>query len=169
MKRLVLFICTLLCANVLLAQTEFIVGNLKYYVTSSNPPKVSVCAADATITTANIPATVSYEGTTYSVTSIGWFRSCSSLTSVTIPNSVISIGEGAFYYCSSLTSITIPNSVTSIGEITFAFCSSLTSITIPNSVTSIGTGAFSSCYGLTSVTIPNSVTSIGKEAFCNCI
>ena len=193
MKRLALFICTLLCANVLLAQTEFIVGNLKYYVTSSNPPEVSVGRVDNTITTANIPATVSYEGTTYSVTSIGGgaFYGCSSLTSITIPNSVTSIGVGAFSGCSSLTSIIIPNSVTSIGDQAFYGCSSLTSVTIhnsvtyisyeafygcssltfidiPNSVTYIGGGAFKNCSGLTSVTIPNGVTSIGYEAFSGC-
>ena len=170
MKRLVLFICTLLCANVLLAQTEFIVGNLKYNVTSSNPPKVSVGQVDNTITTANIPATVIYDGTTYSVTSIGAqaFRDCSSLTSVTIPNSVTSIEERAFAYCSSLTSITIPNSVTSVGWWAFRDCDSLTSVTIPNSVTSIEWQAFESCNSLTSIIIPNSVTSIGEEAFAYC-
>ncbi len=146
-----------------------------------------------TITTANIPASVTYSGTTYSVTSIGnyafyncssltsvtignsvtsigdWaFRGCSSLTSVTIPNSVTSIEMAAFYGCSGLTSVTIPNSVTSIGDGAFYDCSSLTSVTIPNSVTSIGWGAFSGCSGLTSVTIPNSVTSIGRDAFYGC-
>ena len=74
------------------------------------------------------------------------------LTSMIIPNSVTSIGEGAFYICSSLTSVTIPNSVTSIGRGAFADCSSLTSITIPNSVTSIGDGAFDGCNNITSVT-----------------
>jgi len=105
-----------------------------------------------------------------SVTSIGKgaFSDCSGLTSVTIPNSVTSIVNYAFYYCSGLTSITIPNSVTSIGEGAFQYCSGLTSITIPNSVTSIGKYAFENCSGLTSITIPNSVTSIGKYAFENC-
>ena len=87
------------------------------------------------------------------------------LTFVTMPNSITSIGNYAFYYCSSLTSITIPNSVTSIGEDAFYYCSSLTSITIPNSVTSIGNYAFYYCSSLTSITIPNSVTSIGYDAF----
>ena len=124
MKRLALFICTLLCANVLSAQTEFIVGNLRYKVNSSNPTEVSVGKVDNTITTANIPATVSYNGTTYSVTSIGnsAFYICHSLTSVTIGNGVTSIDWGAFWGCSSLTSITIPNSVTSIGGAVFYNC-----------------------------------------------
>ena len=105
-----------------------------------------------------------------SVTSIGRsaFYGCSGLRSVTIGNSVTSIGNNAFRGCSGLTSITIPNSVTSIESSTFSGCSGLTSITIPNSVTSIGDYAFYSCSGLTSVTIPNSVTSIGGRAFSGC-
>ena len=87
---------------------------------------------------------------------------------VTIPDSVTSIGDYAFYNCSGLTSVTIPNSVTSIGNYAFSGCSGLTSVTIPNSVTNIGYGAFSGCSGLTSVTIPDSVTSIGNSAFYNC-
>ncbi|MCQ2387293.1 MAG: leucine-rich repeat protein, partial [Clostridia bacterium] len=81
---------------------------------------------------------------------------------------VTKINDYAFYNCSSLTSVTIGNSVTAIGSSAFSNCSSLTSITIPNSVTSIDSGAFSGCSKLTSVTIPNSVKSIGGHAFSNC-
>ena len=106
-----------------------------------------------------------------SVTSIGdrAFLGCSNLKNVIIGNGVTSIGDYAFCNCSSLTSVTIGNSVTSIGWSAFSSCSSLTSITIPDSVTSIGRSAFSSCSSLTSITIPDSVTSIGGSAFSYCI
>ena len=97
------------------------------------------------------------------------FRGCSGLKSVTIPDSVTSIGTWAFEDCSGLTSVTIGNGVTSIGSYAFYRCSALTSVTIPDGVTSIGTWAFRGCIGLTSVTIPDSVMSIGVQAFSDCI
>lgn len=118
-----------------------------------------------------IPETVMYDNTEYSVTSIDKkaFSGCSGLTEVTIPASVTSIGGDAFFNCSGLTSMTIPNSVTSIGTYAFQNCSGLTSLTISSSLTSINDCTFSGCSGLTSVSIPGSVTSIEWAAFSDCI
>ena len=105
-----------------------------------------------------------------SVTSIGdgAFYGCSALQTITIPNSVTSIGKYAFYNCSNLRNITIPHSVISIGNFAFNLCTSLQTITIPNSVTSVGISAFSGCTSLQTITIPNSVTSIGDSSFYRC-
>ena len=117
-----------------------------------------------------IPATITFNGITLSVTTIGdgAFEFCSDLTSITLPNSVTSIETGAFAGCSELTSIIIPESVTSIGTSAFSGCTGLTSIIIPESVTSIGSGAFSSCSGLTAITIPESIKKIEDYSFDGC-
>ena len=105
-----------------------------------------------------------------SVTSVGIaaFASCSAFTSVTIPNSVTSIGASAFNGCTSLTSITIPNSVTNVGDAAFSKCTSLTTITLPDGVLSVNDRTFSGCTQLTSVKMGENVTSIGEFAFENC-
>ena len=83
-----------------------------------------------------------------------------------VPNSVITIEDGAFKYCRGLTAVTIPNSVVTIDNAAFSSCRGLTSITIP--ATTIGDLAFFDCEGLTTITLSNSVTSIGSEAFSWC-
>lgn len=178
MKRL-LSLTTLLLMAVASFAHDFEVDGIYYVITSSTstPSEVSVSYEGSLSSfrkkyTGNvtIPATVTYSGTTYSVTSIGsWaFAECTSLKSVTIPSSVTSIGNYAFYGCSGLTSITIPESVTTIGESAFSRCTSFKSVIIPESVTSVGGNAFFGCSALTSVTIPKSVTSIGEWAFLEC-
>ena len=131
-----------------------------------------------------LPASVTYNGNIYSVTSMGnrAFYNCDSLTSITIPDSVTSIGDSAFYWCSSLTSITIGNGVTSIGDSAFWYCDSLKEVHISDIVAwcaidfedksanplYYGAALYLNGEIVTSLEIPNSVTSIGDYAFYNC-
>ena len=100
----------------------------------------------------------------------GAFSYCSGLTSITIPNSVISIEYNAFSYCSNLTSITIPASVTNIGESAFQECSNMVAVTFKEGIQlkNIGSYTFSHCSELTSITIPVNIVNIGKCAFSYC-
>ena len=192
-KGIIFLVFVLLCSLNLSAQTEFVIGNLKYTTTTDST--VSVGKNETPTGELVIPASVEYEGTQYSVTVIGWyaFSGCTGLTSIDIPNSVTSIENSAFQACTGLTSIDIPNSVRSIGISAFSGCTGLTAInvdeintayssidgvlfnksqtelvqypggkqgayTIPNSVTSIGGGAFSGCSGLTAINVDENNT-----------
>ena len=129
----------------------------------------------------------------YTVTAIGYeaFKDNTSITSVTIPDSVTLIDEFAFHYCESLkevnlgkglktidsdafahcyalTAITIPDSVTKLGTAVFQYCQNLESVMIGKGLTQINHAVFSYCYYLASVTIPASVTYIGVYAFDDC-
>ena len=95
------------------------------------------------------------------------FYTCWDLANVVMRNGITSIGDWAFVSC-SLTDITLPASLISIGEGAFSYCDKLEQITIPNSVASIGSVAFRDCDALNSVNIPASVTHIGDAAFANC-
>lgn len=148
---------------------DFKSGVLYYNI--GNNKTVSVVAGDVKYSgNVVIPSQVSYNGTIYTVTSIGdeAFKKCVNLMKVNIGNGLTWIGKSAFSGCNALTSITIPNSVTSIGERAFWGCSCLESVNIPDKVTCIENYTFSLCYGLTSVTIPSSVMRIGDYAFSYC-
>lgn len=148
--RTVLGVCLCLFITLSVRALDFTVGSLKY---TTNADGVSVFVAKQSTGLSGaieIPASVSYDGMGYVVTSIGHgaFFGCSGLTSVSIPSSVTSIGNAAFYDCDGLTSVIIPSCVTSIGIQAFSDCDRLTSVTIPSSVTAIGASAFIYCDGL---------------------
>ncbi len=98
------------------------------------------------------------------------FNGCTSLTFVTISNSITEIGQYAFKGCIGLTSVSIPKSVTKIGQCAFDGCTSLKTVTFEtdSALATIGSYAFKGCTGLTSVSIPKSVTEIGQYAFDGC-
>jgi hypothetical protein len=118
-----------------------------------------------------IPATVTNENVTYTVTSIAneALAYCGGVNTVVIPEGVTAIGTEAFNACFTLTSVKLPTGVKSIGDSAFQSCSVLESVNIPDGITEIGYSTFSSCEALTSISIPESVTSIGESAFFYCV
>jgi len=135
-------------------------GKTIYYKWANNKTELSVSYRGSEYDSYNeytgnvvIPESVTYNGATYPVTDIGEmaFFECSSLTSVTIPNSATSIGYFAFSRCSGLTSVTIPNSVTSIGSRVFSGCTNLTSVIISHNIEHIDPWVFGGCENLSSI------------------
>ena len=117
-----------------------------------------------------IPATVSYEGKSYTVTGIAeWaFDGCVGLTSVELPPTLEVIGRHAFAGCIRLSSLEFPSSLKCIDEYAFSNCSSLTSLALPSTLDSIGDYVFSGCSGLTSLQLPHGSTKMGDEVFLHC-
>ncbi|MCM1195201.1 MAG: leucine-rich repeat domain-containing protein, partial [Firmicutes bacterium] len=136
-------------------------GNALYLGNDDNLYVALIKAKDTDITTCEVNVR-----TKYIVARA--FDNCFKLTSITIPDSVQSIGDSAFENCQSLTSVTIPGSVTLIGGSAFSNCSNLTSVTILDGVQFIWQGAFVYCDNLTSITIPSSVTFIVGNVFSHC-
>lgn len=150
---------------------SFEVNDIYYTITGTNTVEVDMKYYHAHTYTGDVtvPETVSYNGTTYRVTSVGElaFSECPNLTSVKLPNSVTIIKSQAFYGCRNLTSVDLGNSVTTIQANALARCPAMTSVTIPNTVTTLGNGVFLSS-GFTSIVIPNAVTSIPDNTFSSC-
>ena len=169
-KQLLMTVAVLLC-SVAANAYDFETDGICYDITSATDLTVSVASGSEKYKgKIDIPSTVTYNSSTYTVTGIRGtaFRASMVLTQVTIPNSVKTIDAFAFSNCRNLSGVTIGNGVTSIEYSTFENCESLASVTIGNSVTYIGEYAFASCKRLTSITIPNSVKTIGQFAFQGC-
>ena len=149
-------------------ESEYAVRDgIKYKKTSANECEVisgGSCSGDVVI-----PEKITSNGKEYTVTSIGARAFYEyNISSVTIPNSVTSIGEYTFAKCRNLTTAVIPNSVTYIGQWAF-MGTGITSVIIPDGITSLEESIFNGCDYLSSVIIPNSVNSIGRKAFYRCL
>ena len=126
----------------------------------------TITKCDASVTNAVIPSEING----VPVTAIGdfaffWTGGASQLQSVTIPNTVTTIGRNAFQGCSQLTSVVIPDSVTELGQDIFANCTSLSQVTLGAGMTQIARTMFQGCKALRSIYIPSNITSIGYDAF----
>ncbi len=98
----------------------------------------------------------------------GAFKECSYLEHITIPEGVTNVGTETFYNCINLASIELPTIIYNIGDYAFAYCGELESIQLSNSLLSIGDWAFAYCGELKSIQLSNSLLSIGDWAFANC-
>ena len=98
----------------------------------------------------------------------GCFNGCTSLTNITLPNTINSLGVSCFESCTSLTNITLSNTITQLGDYCFWSCKSLTNITLPNSIKSLGNGCFNGCKSLTNITLPNTITQLTNSCFNDC-
>ena len=154
---------------------EFTVGDLNYRVNSDGVSVTVTGHVDGYNATGPlvIPESVSYDGHDYTVTVIGnvAFMYCFYLTSLTIPNTVTTIEEGAFAYCQGFTGdLVIPNSVVTIEPSAFQICTGLNgTLTLGTGLTTIGDYAFNSCDNLTGVVyIPSNVQSLGGNTFGYC-
>ena len=177
MKKNILFTLLALVCAVYAQAGKVKIGDLYYYLYSTdNTAAVTSPSSSSEKYSGDIviPSSVTYDGTTYSVTEIeSAFYGCTDITSVTIPGSITNIenkyvGWGVFKGCTGLITVVIGDGVQQIGEETFYGCTSLTSIVMPNSVTNIGLRAFNGCTALTSIVIPSSVTAIENLAFAGC-
>ena len=134
-----------------------IYDNCKYIGDEQNPYMILVGPIVSNITSCEVhPDT--------KVISYCAFNDCSILTSITIPEGVVTIGASAFSECKSLTNIVIPDSVTQLGGGLFFWCTSLTSVTFGDGVTQIHNGMFEKCTALTNVTLGNGIIKINKDA-----
>ena len=142
---------------------EVIADGITYWI---NEKEAVVAAADSSLTEANIPSVVEFEGNQYPVIKINdkVFFGNANLIVVTLPESLTTLGGEAFRGCQSLKIVKIPSKVTAIPDHCFEGCSSLESVTIPEGVTTIGSFAFQSC-NLNALTLPESLEAIESSAF----
>lgn len=181
MKKLFTFFLSLVASVGTVFAWDYIhvrIGDLYYNLDSLNKTaevtyhEISVCNYEGLISV-DIPSSIIYENKTYSVIGIGEASFCSgnnrsTITSVTIPNSVLEIGRSAFQDCSNLVNVTLGDNVNTIKGITFYGCSSLPSIVIPNSVTCIEERAFEYCENLKSIYLGSGLDTIGNGVFWHC-
>lgn len=192
-KSLLLFSAALLGAASAFAEVGDMIydGSFVYTVTSDTDAEVALTQYNGAASSVTVPSTIK-DNRTYTVTKIGnsVFYNKTTLSSVTIPNTVRELGASVFYMCTSLKSLTLPESVTAMGGScfygsgitsfvvpagvtaiegkTFSLCQNLEEVVLPEGITTFGAEVFAQCTSLKSITLPSSLTTIGTGAFTNC-
>lgn len=143
---------------------------ISYNILDADARTVAVADASPISGDLEIPATVTYNGTTYTVTEIAYSGlRYGHFTSIVQPNTITAIDRYAFYGNDSLTSCVLPSSLTSVGENAFSYCSAMTSFVIPASLTSIGDNAFNRCVNITSIVVEEGNPVYDSRDNCNAI
>lgn len=166
-----LLLASAIATSLSAAAYDFESAGIYYNITGNNTVEVTYSDRDNNTYSGSIsvPETVTNNGTEYSVTKIGEYAfQGSAVTSVYMPEGIISIDYDAFYECQNLESVTLPESLTTLGREAFSSCKSLRAVKIPSGVTAIPDFCFFGCSSLNSVTIPEGVTAIGSSAFGSC-
>lgn len=159
----------MLCASISATAYDFEVDGIAYTITSLTDLTVSVDQlVNKDVTTISIPESVVYKNRTLNVTSIkdNAFKGNTTLSEVSLPNTINSIGNKAFMNDSSLVAINTPHSLSYIGPEVFSGCSSITTFHIPAGIEQIPYRAFYGCKSLKSIELNASINSIGEAAFC---
>lgn len=166
-----LLLASAIATSLSAAAYDFESAGIYYNITGNNTVEVTYSDRDNNTYSGSvsIPETVTNNGTEYSVTTIGEHAfQGSAVTSVSMPEGIISIDYNAFKGCQNLESVTLPESLTTLGSYAFYSCKLLKTIKIPSGVTAIPSSCFYECSSLESVTIPEGVTTIGECAFQSC-
>ena len=167
-----LLLASAIATSLSAAAYDFESAGIYYNITGNNTVEVTYSDRDNNTYSGSIsvPETVTNNGTEYSVTKIGEYAfQGSAVTSVSMPEGIISIDYNAFNGCQNLESVVLPESLTTLGNNAFQYCKSLRAVKIPSKVTTIPDQCFDGCSLLNSVTIPEGVTAIGDHAFGFCI
>lgn len=149
------------------AQETITVNNIKYYIDNG---EATIAVQDETLSgDIIIPESITHEGRSYTVVRAtnGAFQN-TDITSISLPNSITSLGNNCFQYCDNLISVKLPDNITSLGDYVFMSCSKLSSIKLPDTLTSLGEFCFGHCDDLITLILPNSITTLGLGCFTDC-
>ncbi len=165
MKKILFLFWALVMSLSVVAATDFEEDGISYAILSTDGLTAEVVYNNgAYVGDITIPARVTHDGKTYTVTALHnqAFFKCTELYAVSIPATVTDLGQYTFSGCTNLASLELPEGLTAIPNGTFYGCTALTTVTLPETVASLGDFCFSTCSSLTQINMPDSITKMGK-------